>query len=123
MPNIFLKEQYRELIKSFLIENNIKEVTCKDIKEPFFDKIVVSDKKRRQIKVYRHGFTTTTFDNLYFDFTCDYAQCLAKMEHDLFMQTRNAQHNNYDFIFDEDYVKPTLFSVEDIKGLDKYDNL
>lgn len=42
MTNI--KEQYRELIKSFPIENNIKEVTCKDIKEPFFDKIVVSDK-------------------------------------------------------------------------------
>lgn len=121
MTNI--KEQYRELIKTFLIENNIKEVTCKDIKEPFFDKIVVSDKKQRQIKVYAPGMTEPTWDNLYFHYTCDYAQCLAKMEHDLFMQTRNARHNNYNFIFDEDYIKPTLFSHEDIKGLDKYDNL
>ena len=93
------------------------------MKEHFFDKIVVSDKKRRQIKVYTSGTYKLTFDNLYFHFTCDYAQCLAKMEHDLFMQTRKARHYNYDFIFDEDYVKPTLFSVEDIKGLDKYDNL
>lgn len=118
-----IKEQYRELIKSFLIENNIKEVTCKDMKEHFFDKIVVSDKKQRQIKVYAHGFTATTWDNLYFDFSVDYAQCLAKMEHDLFMQTRKGQHNNYNFIFDEDYNKPTLIPTEYIKGLDKYDNL
>lgn len=121
MTNI--KEQYRELIKTFLIENNIKEVICKDIKEPFFDRIVVSDKTQRQIKVYRHGLTETTWDNLYFDFTIDYAQCLAKMEHDLFMQTRNGEHNNYNFIFDEDYIKPTLIPIEDIKGLDIYDNL
>ena len=121
MTNI--KEQYRELIKSFLIENNIKEVTCKDMKEHFFDKIVVSDKKQRQIKVYAHGFTATTWDNLYFDFSVDYAQCLAKMEHDLFMQTRNGQHNNYNFIFDEDYIEPILIPTEYIKGLDKYDNL
>lgn len=123
MPNIFLKEQYRELIKSFLIENNIKEVICKDTKEHFFDKIVVSDKKHRQIRVYEQGIYKSTLDNLYFHFTCDYAQCLAKMEHDLFMQTRKGQHHNYDFIFDEDYVKPTLIPIEDIKGLDKYDNL
>lgn len=121
MTNI--KEQYRELIKTFLIENNIKEVTCKDTKEHFFDKIVVSDKTKRQIKAYRHGLTETTWDNLYFDFTIDYAQCLAKMEHDLFMQTRNGKHNNYNFIFDEDYIKPTLIPIEDIKGLDIYDNL
>ena len=45
------------------------------------------------------------------------------MEHDLFMQTRKGKHNNYNFIFDEDYIKPTLISIEDIKGLDIYDNL
>ena len=97
MANI--KEQYRELIKSFLTENNIKEVVCTDTKEHFFDRIVVSDKQKHIIKVYSHGLTETTWDNLYFDFTCDYAQCLAKMEHDLFLQTRNGQHNNYNFIF------------------------
>lgn len=121
MTNI--KEQYRELIKSFLIENNIKEVICTDTKEYFFDKIVVSDKIKRQIKAYRFGLIETTWDNLYFDFTIDYAQCLVKMEHDLFMQIRKEKHDNYNFIFDEDYIEPTLISYEDIKGLDKYDNL
>ena len=48
IPNI--KQQYRELIKSFLIENNIKEVICKDTKEHFFDKIIVTDKENHIIK-------------------------------------------------------------------------
>ena len=121
MANI--KEQYRELIKSFLTENNIKEVVCTDTKEHFFDKIVVTNKQQREIEVFAHGFTTTTWKNLYFDFSVDYAQCLANMEHDLYLQTRNGKHNKYNFIFDEDYIKPTLVSLEDIKGLDKYDNL
>lgn len=75
IPNI--KQQYRELIKSFLIENNIKVYTTDELIE-------------------------ITWNNLYLHFTCDYAQCIAKMEHDLFQQTRNMQHNNYNFIFDED---------------------
>ena len=98
-----IKQQYRELIKSFLIENNIKEVICKDTKEHFFDKIVVTDKENRFIKVHTTDeLIEITWNNLYLHFTCDYAQCIAKMEHDLFQQTRNMQHNNYNFIFDED---------------------
>ena len=101
IPNI--KQQYRELIKSFLIENNIKEVICKDTKEHFFDKIIVTDKENRIIKVYTtDGLIEITWNNLYLDFTCDYAQCIAEMEHDLYKQKRNIQHNNYNFIFDED---------------------
>ena len=122
MTNI--KNLYKELVKTFLIENNIKEVICKDTKEHFFDKIVVTDKENRIIKVYTtDGLIEITWNNLYLHFTCDYAQCIAKMEHDLFQQTRNMQHNNYNFIFDEDYNKPKLIPLEDIKGLDKYDNL
>ena len=120
MANI--KELYNELVKTFLIENNIKEVICKDMKEHFFDKIIVTDKENRIIKIYDNGFTETTFDKLTFHFTCDYAQCIA-MEHDLFLQTRKGKHNNYDFIFDKDYIKPILIPLEDIKGLDIYDNL
>lgn len=121
MANI--KDLYKELVKTFLIENNIKEVICKDTKEHFFDKIIVTDKENRIIKVYTYGLKETTFSNLSFHFTCDYAQCIAKMEHDLFLQTRNGKHNNYDFIFDNDYIKPKLIPLQDIKGLDKYDNL
>lgn len=121
MANI--KDLYKELVKTFLIENNIKEVICKDTKEHFFDKIIVTDKENRIIKVYTDGLKETTFSNLSFNFTCDYAQCIAKMEHDLFLQTRNGKHNNYDFIFDNDYIKPKLIPLQDIKGLDKYDNL
>ena len=93
------------------------------MKEHFFDKIIVTDKENRIIKVYTDGLKETTFSNLSFHFTCDYAQCIAKMEHDLFLQTRNGKHNNYDFIFDNDYIKPKLIPLEDIKDLDKYDNL
>lgn len=121
MANII--EQYQELVKTFLVENDIKEVVCKDTNEHFFDKIIVTDKEKRIIKVYAHGLTETTWDNLHFNFTCDYAQCLAKMEHDLFLQTRQGKHKNYNFIFDDDYIKPTLIPINDIKGLDKYDNL
>ena len=107
MTNI--KNLYKELVKTFLIENNIKEVICINTKELFFDKIVVTDKENRIIKVYSYGLPKTTWDNLYvewdnlyLDFTCDYAQCIAEMEHDLYQQKRNMQHNNYKFIFDED---------------------
>ncbi len=118
-----IKELYNELVKTFLIENNIKEVICKDMKEHFFDKIIVTDKENRIIKIYDNGLTEITFKKLTFHFTCDYAQCIAKMEHDLFHQTRKGKHNNYDFIFDKDYIEPILIPLEDIKGLDIYDNL
>ena len=54
MANI--KELYNELVKTFLIENNIKEVICKDMKEHFFDKIIVTDKENCIIKIYDNGY-------------------------------------------------------------------
>ena len=71
IPNI--KQQYRELIKSFLIENNIKEVICKDTKEHFFDKIIVTDKENRIIKVYTTDeLIEITWNNLLFQQTRNY---------------------------------------------------
>lgn len=67
MANI--KDLYKELVKTFLIENNIKEVICKDIKEHFFDKIIVTDKENRIIKVYIDGLKDITFSNLLFNFS------------------------------------------------------
>ena len=71
IPNI--KQQYRELIKSFLIENNIKEVICKDTKEHFFDKIIVTDKENHIIKVYTTDeLIEITWNNLLFQQTRNY---------------------------------------------------
>lgn len=94
-----LADLYEKLVRQFLILNKVKEVICTDDKEHFFDRIVVAE--NGSIKVFSHGFTTTTWDNLYFDFSCDYAVCLANMEIDLFMQKRNGKHDKFNFIFKE----------------------
>ena len=94
-----LADMYETLIEQFLVLHNVKEVVCTDTKEHFFDRIVVAE--NGSIKVFSHGFTTTTWDNLYFDFSCDYAVCLANMEIDLFMQKRNGKHDKFNFIFKE----------------------
>ena len=92
-----LADLYQNIVKQFLILHKVKEVICTDTKEHFFDRIVVAE--NGSIKVFSHGFTTTTWDNLYFDFSCDYAVCLANMEIDLFMQKRNGKHDKFNFIF------------------------
>lgn len=81
-----LSELYQTLIKQFLILHNVKEAICTDTKEHFFDRIVVAE--NGSIKVFSHGFTTTTLDNLYFDFTCDYAVCLANMKNSISSSTK-----------------------------------
>ena len=90
-----LSEMYENLIRQFLILHNVKEVICTDTKEHFFDRIVVAE--NGSIKVFNHGFTNITWNNLYFDFTADYAKCLSDMEHDLYLQQRNGKHNMYSF--------------------------
>ena len=71
MTNI--KNLYKELVKTFLIENNIKEVICKDTKEHFFDKIIVTDKENRIIKVYTTDeLIEITWNNLLFQQTRNY---------------------------------------------------
>lgn len=102
---------YRQLITQFLILHNIKMVVCKDTKEHFFDKIVVID---GMLNVYSHGLSTP-WKHLYFDFTCDFAQCLAKMEHDLYLQERKGKHENYDFTFNEHYKEPVLFDISELE--------
>ena len=90
-----LSEMYENLIRQFLILHNVKEVICTDTKEHFFDRIVVAE--NGSIKVFNHGFTNITWNNLYCDFTADYAKCLSDMEHDLYLQQRNGKHNMYSF--------------------------
>lgn len=90
---------YETLIFNFFTLHNIKEVVCNDIKEHFFDRITIN--KNGSMNVFKHVFTKTTWSKLYFDFTSDYAKCLANMEHDLFLQQRNGKHEMYDFIFND----------------------
>jgi len=97
-PNFHkLSDEYEKLIRKFFKVNNIKEVVCTDKKEHFFDRIEV--KKNGTITVYAHGLTKTTWKKLYFDFTVDYAVCLANMEHDLFLQQRQGKHEKFNFYF------------------------
>ena len=99
IDNKEMSKLYEELIKAFFVFNNIKEVVCTDTKEHFFDKVLID--KDGNLAVYNHGLKEFTWKRFYFDFTLDYATCLANMEHDLFLQVRNGKHKNYTFKFNE----------------------
>lgn len=114
-----LADLYDSIITQFLILHNVREVICTDTKEHFFDRIVVDE--NGSLKVFDDGFIKTTWSKLYFDYTCDYAVCLANMEKDLFMQTRKGKHEKYTFIFNDNYQEPTLITMEEAKNLDKYE--
>lgn len=98
------KESYKALITKFLVYNNIEKVVCKDKKNHFFDYIEV---KEDETLVVHHKYTIVdtnkeideTYSHLLFDFTLDYAYCLADMEQDLFLQERQGKHDKYDFFF------------------------
>lgn len=83
-----LAKLYRELIRQTMILHNIAEIRCENEKERFFDRIVL--KEDNGLEVYSHGLLKP-LDNLYFDFTCDFATCLANIEHDLFLAERKGK--------------------------------
>lgn len=87
MNNTDLKSAYRNLLVVMLREHNVKSVTCTDKKEPFFDKIEVNADGTLTVTDYGN----LTFDNLYFDFTCDYARCFSYIEDAIFLQSRNGK--------------------------------
>lgn len=91
-----IQKMYQKLICLFFAINGIKEVVCTDIKEHFFDCIVV--KENGKITVFKHQLTNTYWIKLYFDFTIDYANCIANMEKKLLLQHRNEISNKYKFI-------------------------
>lgn len=100
-----LADMYNNIVKNFLVLHNIKEVVCTDTKEHYFDKIVVNKcvGERYYLEVYSHGLSTA-FNSLLFDFTTDYATCLAGMEQDLYMQERKGAHLRYTFTFNENIL-------------------
>ena len=93
-----IADMYSALINKFFEVHNIEKVVCTDENEHFFDRIDVVSKDK--INVYSHGLVTP-FSGLLFDFTCDYAKCLSDMEHDLYLQERDGNHEKYTFYFKE----------------------
>lgn len=119
--NAELREAYREVVRKFLVLNYVKEVVCTDTNEHFFDRILVDE--NGTLKVYKYGLKETTWDNLYFDFACDYAVCLANMEKDLYMQERRGKHEKFTFTFNDKYMQPILFSAKDVDDMEEeYNN-
>ena len=91
------KQMYRNLIRQTLMENKVKTVINTNPKTPrFFDKIEINDNS--DIKVFKDmnidGKTITLdWDNFYFDFTLDFAHCLAFLEDAIFLQQRGGNHD------------------------------
>lgn len=84
---------YRELIQKTLIDNNVKSIVCENKKEHFFDRIDVQ--KDGTLTVTHHTkFGDMHFQNLCFDFTCDYARCLSYIEDAIFRAIRNMDSND-----------------------------
>lgn len=82
-----LADLYRELLFNTLSLHNVSEVVCENKKEHYFDKIVV---KNTGLEVYRHGLSKP-MDNLYYDFTNDFARCLSFIEDDLYLTLRSGK--------------------------------
>ena len=89
-----LSDNYNAMILAFLKAHNVVKVVCNDDKEPFFDTIRVEE---NGLKVFKYN--GISFNKLYFDFSLDYAKCLANMELALFLQQRNGKNNKYTFTF------------------------
>lgn len=86
------KDLYREVIRQTLIEHNVASLHMENKKEPFFEDITVN--ADLTLTVDRHGLA---LDNLYFDFTNDFARCLSYIEDAIFCAERKMKvtDNNY----------------------------
>ena len=87
------KNLYRQLLMTVLQDNNVKSITATSKKEHFFDKI--ENNGDGTITVHKYG--NMKFDNLYMDYTCDFARCLSYIEDSIYCTKRNMDHtdNNY----------------------------
>lgn len=77
---------YSDLIHSVLIENNVDVVSCKNIREPYFDRLVV-DYEDGSMLVWSNGLVEPLC-GLHYDFGLDYAKLLYYIEEDLFLIKR-----------------------------------
>ncbi len=85
--NTEIKNTYRSLIVAVLNVHKVRSIVrVEDVAEKFFDTIEVNEDGT--LTVDRHGLK---LDNLYFDFTCDFARCLSYIEDEIFMQERKGK--------------------------------
>ena len=80
-----LANLYTELIRQTLILHNVAEIKCENRKEHFFDRIVL--KEDGELNIFNHGLPKP-HKELFFDFTSDFATCLAYIEHDIYLAQR-----------------------------------
>lgn len=82
-----IKEQYRALLRNFLVKEKVKSITAgPNVKEKFFDKLKVKENGTLEVTKGR-----AVFDNLYFDYTIDYAAVLLCLEKDIFCASRHTE--------------------------------
>lgn len=86
-----LKNAYRAILEQMLRSHDVKSLSCCSDTERFFDRIDVLP--GNGLHVYRHGFSTP-MDNLYFDYTNDFARCISYIEDAIYQQRHgvNMEH-------------------------------
>ena len=97
-PKATAKNLYRELIRQTLIDNKVASIRF-DCEAPyatqvekFFDEIVLH--ADLTLTVFRHSLR---FDNLYFDYTNDYARCLSYIEDAIYCEHRHMEVTNRNY--------------------------
>lgn len=91
-----VRKKYNELILNTLLLNGVKEVICNDVKEKFFDKIVV---KSDGSYIVKNG--GISFSSLLFDFHLDYSKVLYYIEEDLFLIHHGGKGKHFSYVFEE----------------------
>ena len=89
MINETLKNLYNQLIYNLLVEEQVEKIVCyrKYDNDRFFDNLYV-DKDKGVVIVHRG----MDFEGFHFDYTIDYADCLAQIERGLY--SANHMNNN-----------------------------
>lgn len=91
--NTEIKNTYRSLIVAVLNAHKVRSIKVVSadarVTENFFDTIEVNEDGT--LTVDHNGLK---LDNLYFDFTCDFARCLSYIEDEIYIQERkgNSKH-------------------------------
>ena len=85
-----LKNAYRAILNQMLRSHGVKSLNCCSDTERFFDRIEVN--ADGTLTVTKCG--NLTFDNLYFDYTCDFARCISYIEDAIYQQRHgvNMEH-------------------------------
>ena len=91
MVNENLKKLYNELIYNVLVSEQVEKIVCnrKEGDNRFFDNLSV-DREKECVIVHRYGLEMDLV-GFCFDFTLDFATCLAQIEKAIFLANRRAK--------------------------------